>query len=187
MDQKRELDDLRDARAVADVAIAMRQHADHNSSAAGYVVNEAVEHFWERPRATKQGYRKWPNWAVWSEKAKESWKTNGSGVGLTGEHVIPRKVVREHLLRLAADEALDEVAALAVLQRIKLVVLTEEEAASVAPKQAMPPGWSWADQDDWGRYEQLEPQSFTPFADGDEIVEGLVSDAPEEPAAPSEL
>ncbi|WP_128219590.1 hypothetical protein [Nocardioides yefusunii] len=134
--------DERDAQLILALVGLLKDRTDLNLTK---IIRDDVDYVWAKPRETKQGHRKRSAGSWWSEEAwklkdqKRSIGSDGSTVGTTGEHVMPMRVVSQHLLDLARADRLDVTTVLRLLRLPMAVVSVDEDG--LLDRQKMPNGW----------------------------------------------
>lgn len=149
------------------------------------IIRDDVDYIWAKPRETRQGHRKRSAGAWWSPEAiqlrdqKRTTGEDGTVVGTTGEHVVPMRVVSEHLLELAETGRLTDTAPLLRLLRLPMAVVSVAEDQRLR-RQHMPPGWSFPSAETdldvriWARYgeAQLPVERFRRMGQDGDVVGG---------------
>lgn len=157
-------DDDQDAALILRMLLLLIGRDDLNRTK---IIRDDVDYIWAKPRETQQGHRKRSAGAWWSPEAihlkdkKRTTDGDGTVVGTTGEHVVPMRVVSEHLLDLAETGLLTDTAQLLRLLRLPMAVVSVAEDKRLR-RQHMPPDWSFAsteadwDLRTWARYSEAQ-------------------------------
>lgn len=175
-------DDEQDADLILKMVRLLVDRGDLNRTK---IIRDDIDYIWAKPRETRQGHRKRSAGAWWSPEAiqlrdqKRTTSADGTVVGTTGEHVVPMRVVSEHLLELAETGLLTDTAAVLRLLRLPMAVVSVAEDQRLR-RQHMPPGWSFASAETdwdvriWGRYieAQLPVEHFRRMDERHEVVGG---------------
>lgn len=175
-------DDEKDAALILKMVMLLVDRRDLNRTK---IIRDDIDYMWAKPRETRQGHRKRSAGAWWSPDAiglkdqKRTLGDDGTVVGTTGEHVVPMRVVSEHLLELGETGGLTDTAPLLRLLRLPMAVVTVAED-KLLRRQHMPPGWSFASAEEhwdvriWDRYDKagLPVERFRRMGGDQEAVGG---------------
>ncbi|GAB2861074.1 hypothetical protein [Nocardioides pacificus] len=156
--------DEQDAALILQMLLLVTDRDDLNRTK---IIRDDIDYIWAKPRETRQGHRKRSGGSWWSPEAiklrdqKRTTEEDGTVVGTTGEHVVPMRVVIEHLLELTQAGRLTSTAPLLRLLRLPMAVVTVAEDRRLK-RQDMPVEWSFAaaeanwDVQIWERYVEAQ-------------------------------